>query len=605
MRGATTDSDATTRPPAVEATRPAASRSGSRTARSDLRRALSYLGWARTPGEVRRAAAAGGAALGCLLAAFAAVMLPRYATALAPGALAVAVGVAVGGPRLPVALARFARTRALGDATWLVGRAVLRMRLEPTVERGARFAARTGEGPLARSLGRHVRQTTGTPESGFAGFAAAWGSWFPALERSAALLAAGAAAPPGDRQRTLDRALDAVAEGTRERMAAFSVDLRAPATGLYAFGVLLPLALVGVLPAVGVAGAGVPVWAVVAVYDGCLPVGLVVAGGWLLSRRPVAFPPPAVDRSHPDVPNGRRRAPLAGAAGAASGWVVGPAFVAPWTAPVAAVGFGAGAALVAHYRPATAVRRRVRAVESGLADAMALVGRRVAEGESVESALTRAAADVPGATGEMLGRAARIQRTLRVGVREAFLGERGALATLPSRRVRGAAALLALAADEGRPAGAALVALADQLETLERIEREARRDLAQVTTGLANTAALFAPLIGGATVALAEAMAARRATAATTSTARATTVASGTAPSAAAHAASAPAAFTPEVLGLVVGAYVLALAVVLTALATGLDRGLDRALVGYRIGGALCAATATYLAAVVGAGLLV
>jgi hypothetical protein len=58
-------------------------------------------------------------------------------------------------------------------------------------------------------------------------------------------------------------------------------------------------------------------------------------------------------------------------------------------------------------------------------------------------------------------------------------------------------------------------------------------------------------------------------------------------------------------LGPVVGWYCLVLAAVLTALSTGLARGLDRALVGYRVGLALCAATATYFTAVVATGLLV
>jgi hypothetical protein len=49
---------------------------------------------------------------------------------------------------------------------------------------------------------------------------------------------------------------------------------------------------------------------------------------------------------------------------------------------------------------------------------------------------------------------------------------------------------------------------------------------------------------------------------------------------------------------------VLVLAAVLTALSTGLRRGVDRALVGYRVGMALLAATATYLAAVVAGGLV-
>jgi hypothetical protein len=47
-------------------------------------------------------------------------------------------------------------------------------------------------------------------------------------------------------------------------------------------------------------------------------------------------------------------------------------------------------------------------------------------------------------------------------------------------------------------------------------------------------------------------------------------------------------------LGGPVGLYILVLAAILTALSTGITRGLDRALVGYRAGRALICATVTY-----------
>jgi len=49
---------------------------------------------------------------------------------------------------------------------------------------------------------------------------------------------------------------------------------------------------------------------------------------------------------------------------------------------------------------------------------------------------------------------------------------------------------------------------------------------------------------------------------------------------------------------------VLLLAAILTGVSTTLRRGIDRTLLAYRIGLALPAATGTYLAAAVGAGLL-
>jgi hypothetical protein len=568
----------------------------------DLVRATAFLGSSLSPRTVVEAGYVAGAA--AFPALFVAILAAGPASLAGLAATGGAFAVVHGIHRVPVLLARVRRTRALGAASGLLGRAVLRMRLDPSLERAVAFAARSGDGPLAASLAGHVRRAEGTPDSGLDGFASEWSETFPALDRATALLVSSATAPSGERERSLDRALEAVLEGSRDELAAFAGRVRGPVTALYAFGVLLPLALVGVVPAARVAGVdGLTVGSFVLVYDVLLPAGLLAAGLSLLVRRPVAFPPPAVPTTHPDVPDRTWPERIAGLGAAALGWFGANAAIARWAAPTAAVGAGVGAWLVVRYRPVTRVRERVRAVESGLPDALYLIGRRVSEGVAVEAALDRAAEEAPGATGAVLGDAVRVARGLRVDVHSAFLGDCGALGDVPSPRARGTARLLALAATEGRPAGETLVAAADQLDELRRIEREARRELASVTGTLANTAAVFAPLVGGATVALAGTMANHGGGAGSGpgppgSVSAASTATTGTAE------ATGSAALAVADLGPAVFTYVILLAAVLTALSVGLERGLDAALVGYRVGLALLSATATFLAAVVGAGLL-
>jgi hypothetical protein len=525
-----------------------------------------------------------------LLSLLALVALPGVPLpAAVPAAVGIGLGVTHVCHRLPVAAAALRRTRALGDAPELVARATLRLRLDATPERAATFAARTGEGPLARSLAAHADRTRGESATGFEGFADEWRQWFPALERSVALLVAAVGAPPDEREAALDRALETVLDGARDEMAAFAGEVRAPASGIYAFGVLLPLALVGVVPAARAGGVSIPAVAFVGLYDVVLPVGLIGAGAWLLLQRPIALPPARVRSDHPDVPSGTRHGLLAGTVGIVGGGAAG-SVVTSWAAPIAAAGIGAGAGLVVHYRPMARVRADVRAIESGIDDATAVVGRRVAAGESVETAIELAADATTGRTNDLFSTAAGVQRRLRVGVRRAFLGEHGALSDVPSPRTRATASLLAVAAAQGRPAGTTLVTLADHLTELRRVESEARRELAAITGTLRHTAAIFAPLVGGATVAMATQMAASE------STLSAGRSISGSAPGAT--------VLPPSTLGLAVGVYVLALAAILTAVATGLGRGLDRALVGYRIGLALLSATPTYLVAFLGASAL-
>ncbi|WP_418283871.1 type II secretion system protein [Halorubrum sp. DTA46] len=584
---------------------------------AELRRAIAFLGWESSADRVIEVGNRAGIGVGLVAAVGLALLVgpvPGLLSGLAAGLVAThAIH------RGPVWLAALRRTRALGAAPGLVGRLVLRMRLDPSTERAVQFAARTGNGPLAEGLARHERGSADAPTSGLRSFAREWQPWFPAIDRAAALVRTAAAAPPERRGRCLDRALDTTIAGTTERLAAFVGEVRAPVSALYAFGVLLPLALIALLPAAAASGVPIGPGIVTALYLVVLPIGLLAASAWLLSRRPVAFAPPSIDSDHRDVPNRKWHAPGLGLVAGLLAAILAGRVVAGWAAPVACVGVGSGVALFVAARPRRAVLSRVRSVERGLPDAMTVIGGDVAEGVAVETAVANAGDRLDDATGEVFERAGRRSDTLRVGVREAFLGRGGPAVPVPSPRVRGAVALLSVAAREGRPAGDVLLELADQLEELRELESDARRQLATVTGTLSNTAAVFAPLVGGATVALAtgiDTVGAGDVGAGATAGADAFGFgggggsATGETGSGAAGAtgrdtggSGAGGPLSVPVLGRIVGAYVVILAALLTALATGLERGFDGTLVAYCVGIALPTATVTYLVAFVGAGL--
>ncbi|MFC7019965.1 MULTISPECIES: type II secretion system protein [Haloarcula] len=474
-------------------------------------------------------------------------------------------------------VARAKRLRMLSAAPSLVTMLTLGAALWGSSERATEFATRATDRPLADSLAAHARRAAGTPRSGLDAFASQWDESMPALPDAVQRIDRATARPPDERTTTLGSARQCVLEGVRQETSAFAAGLRAPATGLYAFGVLLPLALVSMLPAASAAGVPVGTPLLVAAYGVVLPAALCLASGWLLCQRPVAFPTAAVPQSHPAVPDGRRRAAGAGigASGAAGAFV--HAIGLAWAVPIVVLGAGLGAALVVHHRPARRVRERVTAIERGLPDALTAVADRIDRGQSVEAALADVAETQSGPLTDILQQATERQAVLGVDVETAFLAHRGALATVPSPRTRQTATLLGAAATIGPPAADSLSALGEHLSALRSVERDLRRDLAQVTGTLSNTAALFGPLVAGATVALAGTM--------------------GTA---------GPLGGPPvESVGLVVGWYVLVLAGVLTALSTGLRYGVDRARVGYRVGTALLSATATYVAAVLATRLIV
>ncbi|SDX98463.1 type II secretion system F family protein [Halopenitus persicus] len=597
---------------------------------AELERALSFLDDDRTPAGIEGSARRWGLAVGAAAALLGAALL-RGPSGV-PIAAAIGYGVYEIRRRFPCWLAALRRTRALGAAPGIVGRLVLRMRLEPSIERAVTFAAETGNGPLAESLADAAVRSRASPDSGLQSFTAEWSAWFPALERAGTRIRAAASAPRERRERGLDRALEAVTAGTTDRMAAFIGDVQAPVSGIYAFGVLLPLALIALLPAARATGLPLGAATMAVVYVVVLPSILLVASGWLLLRRPVAFPPPRIDASHPDVPSGYRRPLAAGVIAGIGGWVLGGAVV-PWSAPIAAVGSGFGAGIGMFALPRRRVLRRVRSIEAALPDALSTIGGAVADGVAVERAVRRAGETMDGPAGAAFVAAGRRSRTLRVDVESALVGEEGPFADVPSPRVQGAVALLSIAAREGRPAGDVVIELADQLEELRTLERDATRQLRTVTRTLSNTATVFGPLVGGATVALAAGMdggaiaggggldpvVGTMLAGDPTAGAGGGASASAAAPAAAGSEAGTEAGGGPgvgpssgpivdpipvPVLGRIVGTYVLLLSAILTALSTTIQRGLDPTLVAYRVGIAVPTATATYIVAFVGAGTL-
>lgn len=170
----------------------------------DLRRSLAFLGSNLAP-ETVVAAGYGSSLPAGLLGGLVAHLARLPTVTVVFVALAAALGAAHAIHTLPVWLATLRRTRALGNAPELVGRIALRMRIEPSVERASAFAAHGGDDPLSASLAAHVDRARGTPTAGLSEFADAWRTWFPALDRSTALLQTAADVPAGERDRALDQ----------------------------------------------------------------------------------------------------------------------------------------------------------------------------------------------------------------------------------------------------------------------------------------------------------------------------------------------------------------------------------------------------------------
>ena len=536
---------------------------------ADVAAALDALDWRAKPAEV--------ACLAGVFVAVAVAALPLVVLAPLAGLLVVAYAVAaaaavVHAPTLALAVHE---SRLAGAGPGFVARLAIRVRLEPAPESAERFAARTGDGPLADALGRRVRECAGRPESALDAVTDDLPT--PGLRRAVALVLAAVETPAADRGRVLDRALDAAQDATERHVRVGTRAVRGPVNAVYAFGVVLPLALVGLVPVAPAAGVALPLGVVAVVYDAVLPLALVAAGAWVLAHRPAVFPAGRADRAAGAGRDGRRAA-LAGTATAALAGAGCLVLGVHWAAVVSTPCVGVGVTLSVAAGPAVALDERVAALEAGIPDATAIVGRRLAAGDPPETAVAAVGETLGGPTGDLFAAADRTRSALGRPLHAAFFGEHGVLGPEHGTRVRGSVRLLLAAATGGTAGGRVLAEVADGLDGVRTLESAARADLADLADTLARTGGLFAPIVAGVTVSLAGHVGALG-----------SGVASGL-PTAA--------------LGVVVGGYVAWSAVVLSALAVCLDRGIRPALLVERVGVALATAGACYAGAAAATGLV-
>lgn len=489
----------------------------SRCAGKGLAASVGHAGLEVAPYEtVSLAIAAAMAALAAVaLALIAAVILGLMDNAMAVllvasgGLLPLLAYVYVG--EYPVRRAAHMRVRSLGDVPEVVSYIVMAMKLSPNIERALKFAAANSKRQLAKDVrrlmwGLHVRAYDGL-DAAMAAFAGEWG--YGEYFKRAVFLVRSAADERDEALRTmaLNRALDVALAGTKGLMQSFSSALHSPTLILYSIFVMVPLALVAMLPAAAIVGLRVNALELALLYDGVFPLATLVYAHSILLKRPAAFTPPEIPAARPALPRWAWAA-LACTGGAA----VAALSMVPISLPVSGtifVAWGAVVAISAYclgvYTPYKKTRDAVKKMEDEFADSLFILGRRIAEGRSPEDGFAYTAAMTGGTTaGKAYARAAYNIRCLRTTLEDAVLSpEYGAFADVHSDRIRATIAMLVESSGKsGEIAGSSVVRLADHLKELQSIEDDVRKMLATMTGMLRTTCTVFAPFIGGITLAL-------------------------------------------------------------------------------------------------------
>jgi Flp pilus assembly protein TadB len=429
--------------------------------------------------------------------------------------------------------ARFEKIHSLGDIPEILSYVVMSMKLVSNMERAISFAAANSDRPLARDLRKliwdmHVRLYTDIDDALIA-FANQWGKDSEYFKRALYLVKSSTNEPDeAQRVMTLNKSLDIVLEGTRYMMEGFAARLKTPTYVLYSIFILIPLALVALLPAVSIVGVRIDAVTLILLYDLVLPLATFTYAEYILLQRPAAFSPPIIPDEHPRLENIRitRRntmllsiaiAVLIGASGyiwlqlgnpggiVSTGVMTGlvpVSFPLIWgvTALISIYAFGI-------YAPYKIIRDDIKEIEHQFADALFVLGRRISEGRSPEWAFMQTALTMKGTgIGEAFQDVSQNISFLRTTLAGAiFDQDYGAFKNIYSERVHTTMRLFTESVYKSHEAaGVAIVKLADHLKELQEVEDNIKSSLYDVTSTMKSTATIFAPLIAGVTLALSE-----------------------------------------------------------------------------------------------------
>lgn len=429
--------------------------------------------------------------------------------------------------------AKFLKIHTLGDIPEIQSYIVMSMKLVPNMERAIIFAAENSFRPLARDLKKliwdiHIRTFSNMDEALIA-FSNQWGKNSEYFKRSIHLVKSSLSEPDeAQRIMTLNKSLDIVLEGTENMMDSFAAKLKTPTYVLFSIFILIPLALVALIPAVSIVGVRIDTLTLVLIYNIGLPIFTFIYSEFILMQRPATFSPPKISVKHPELSNiSSTRIKIAIVtliAGTAIGFsgcillyysnpfniiskdamegLILPTFPVVWAIAAMITIYCLGV-----YIPYKKIRDDIKQIEREFADAMFILGRRISEGRSAEEAFMHTSETMKGSKiGEAFADISRNLSSMRTTLHGAIFNEEyGAFRDIYSDRVHTIMKLLTESVHRSHEAaGMAIIKLADHLKELQDVEQNIIRTLFDVTSTMRSTAIIFAPLIAGVTLALSE-----------------------------------------------------------------------------------------------------
>jgi hypothetical protein len=530
----------------------------------------------------------------------------------------------------PKTYARFIKIHSLGDIPEILSYLVMYLKLVPNLENSTKFAASESNTSLGNDLRKmlwdmEIRIYHGIDDA-LTSFATLWGKWSEYFKRSLHLIRSSVhEKDEASRLITLNRSLDVALDGTRDLMNKFASRLHQPTMFIYSIGIMIPLALVAMLPAAGLVGMQINIFQVFLLYDILLPLFIFWYTRRILLSRPATFNPPNIPDNHPDLIkiNKKKRLIFASIVGfiiAIPGlfFILLPGFF-PNGHPNSTINFivdpqglntmfpvtlfliwGFATTVTIYslsvYSPYKKIRDKIKQIEREFGDALYILGKRISEDKSPEESFIYAADTMEGSEISKVFKQTGYNLTaLHTNMSEAmFSPEFGSLKYVYSNRVKAIMRLFVEGIKKSQQAvSISIIRIADHLKQLQEVENRIRDNLYSLTSTLRGTVAVFAPIIGGITLSITKLITNILSDMSGKVPTEATASAAGVSMPTVATSFSVQ-NVRPEFFVLVIGIYLIELIFLIVRFTNGIDQGDDKATYMYSLGKTMPTAIAVF-----------
>jgi hypothetical protein len=510
----------------------------------------------------------------------------------------------------PKTYLRYAKIHSLGDIPEVLSYLVMYLKIVPNLENSVKFAATESSTSLVHDLRKmlwdiEIRVYHGITD-GLTNFANQWGRWSEHFKRSLHLIRSSIDEPEeSQRIMTLNKALDVGLEGTREVMNEFAEKLHQPTLVIYSIGIMIPLAIIAMLPAAALVGLQITIFQVFFLYDIVLPLVLFLYMRKILLSRPATFNPPKIPMDHPDLCRINRQKHQIIAVCLFIIFLIplfllmlsdmNPNLIQPIRfihsiIPMSiTIIWGIAAAITYYttivYKPHKIIRDTIKHMEREFSDALYIIGNRISEEKSPEESFLYTAETMKGsAIAELFSHTSYNLTALHTTLSEAlFNSEYGSLKYIYSERIKAIMRLFVEGIKKSQKSvSISIIRLADHLKELQQVEIKIKENLSTLTSTLQSTATIFAPMIAGITLAITQLISniIQKTTQSFPSTMDTSMMYGITNTFSLEN-------IEPSYFVLVIGIYIIELVFLLTRFTNGIDEGDDKAEFYYQLGRAM------------------